>query len=67
MLVMDRFFSPSHRMSFSQFTDDQVTKLLRRFKVEVSMAIDKMFPFLHNLRDKQIITNEKFKVSSASW
>ncbi|XP_007904635.1 autoimmune regulator isoform X2 [Callorhinchus milii] len=48
-------------MSFSQFTDDQVTKLLRRFKVEVSMAIDKMFPFLHNLRDKQIITNEKFK------
>uniref|UniRef100_UPI00398ED902 nuclear autoantigen Sp-100-like isoform X2 n=1 Tax=Pristiophorus japonicus TaxID=55135 RepID=UPI00398ED902 len=48
-------------MSFLDYvTDEELMQKFRTNKVDISMAIDKLFPFLHGLRDKMLITDEKF-------
>ncbi|XP_020384570.2 nuclear body protein SP140-like protein isoform X1 [Rhincodon typus] len=49
-------------MSFLDFfTDEELRQKLCTYKTDISIAIDELFPFLHGLRDKLLITNEKFQ------
>ncbi|XP_062989306.1 nuclear body protein SP140-like [Elgaria multicarinata webbii] len=45
----------------NQNTKDEILRLFRAKKVEISFAIKNLFPFLHGLRDKKIISEEEFK------
>ncbi|XP_067897482.1 nuclear body protein SP140-like protein isoform X2 [Heterodontus francisci] len=49
-------------MSFlDNFTDEELRQKFTANKVDISVAINKVFPFLHGLKDKLLITDEKFK------
>ncbi|XP_043557821.1 nuclear body protein SP140-like protein isoform X1 [Chiloscyllium plagiosum] len=43
------------------FTDEELRQKLCNYKADISSAIDNLFPFVHGLRDKLVITNEKFQ------
>ncbi|XP_030772970.1 nuclear autoantigen Sp-100 isoform X3 [Rhinopithecus roxellana] len=68
---------PAHSHSLQRmFTEDQdvdervlcdaVFKHFKRYKVEISNAIKKTFPFLEGLRDRELITNKMFEDSQDS-
>ncbi|XP_023049615.2 nuclear autoantigen Sp-100 isoform X4 [Piliocolobus tephrosceles] len=68
---------PAHSHGLQRmFTEDQdvderllcdaVFKHFKRYKVEISNAIKKTFPFLEGLRDRELITNKMFEDSQDS-
>ncbi|XP_036885227.1 nuclear body protein SP140-like protein isoform X3 [Sturnira hondurensis] len=56
-----RMSAEAHRL-----TREIAVKLFRKHKVEISHAITATFPFLENLHDCGLITDEKFKESKKS-
>ena len=42
-------------------------KHFKRYKVEISSAIKKPFPFFEGLRDRELITNKMYEVSDVYY